>query len=479
MSDQTTTRDSELDPDDGGGLKRSITGRLLFFYVLGDVLGSGIYVLIGAVSGAVGGAFWIAFAVGVTVATITGMAYAELVTKYPQAAGAALYVNKAFKNKPLTFLVTVVFLASSFAAAGALATGFAEYFAEVWELPPTLLVTLAFILLLAVVNYVGITESVVANMVMTFVEIAGLVIVMIIGIVYVAQGNADFGTLTEFDAGSKGPIYAIIAGVALAFFAMTGFENAANVAEETINPSKTFPRALVGGMATAGVIYVLVAVTAALVVPVDQLAKSDAALLEVVKAGVLPVSVGFMTILFAFIAMTAITNTTLVAVVTQARILYGMAREDVVPDVFAKIHPVRRSPVVGLVFSAAVVCGLLIIGTLLNNAGFGIDIVTRLATVTVVLLLFIYAMVIVAALKLRGHDETADTFRANTALLGIGLVGNALLLGYVVYDDPASLIWCAGLIGLGFVLFLIEYFRGSQDRPSGTRRGDSTLGKDA
>ena len=75
--------------DDGDGLKRSITGRLLFFYVLGDVLGSGIYVLIGAVAAAVGGAFWMAFAAGVTVAAITGLAYAELVTKYPQAAGAA------------------------------------------------------------------------------------------------------------------------------------------------------------------------------------------------------------------------------------------------------------------------------------------------------------------------------------------------------------------------------------------------------
>ena len=74
-------------------LKQGVSGRLLYFYVLGDVLGSGIYVLIGLVAGAVGGAFWAAFAVGVTVATITGLAYAELVTKYPQAAGAALYVN--------------------------------------------------------------------------------------------------------------------------------------------------------------------------------------------------------------------------------------------------------------------------------------------------------------------------------------------------------------------------------------------------
>ena len=141
----TSTDPALAEPGRTGGLKRSITGKLLFFYVLGDVLGSGIYVLIGLVAGAVGGAFWIAFAVGVSIATITGLAYAELVTKYPQAAGAALYVNKAFRNRPLTFLTTVCMLSASFAAAGSLANGFASYFQEVWDLPPALLVTLGFI----------------------------------------------------------------------------------------------------------------------------------------------------------------------------------------------------------------------------------------------------------------------------------------------------------------------------------------------
>ena len=99
-------------------LKRSITGKQLFFYVLGDVLGSGIYVLIGLVAGAVGGAFWIAFLAGVTLATITGLAYAELATKYPQAAGASLYVNKAFRSPTLTFLITICSLSAVFAAVG-------------------------------------------------------------------------------------------------------------------------------------------------------------------------------------------------------------------------------------------------------------------------------------------------------------------------------------------------------------------------
>ena len=184
-----------VDTDDEGGLRRSITGKQLFFYTLGDVLGSGIYVLIGLVAAAVGGAFWIAFAVGVSVAAITGTAYAELVTKYPQAAGAALYVNKAFGSRVLTFLITVSFLSASFAAAGSLAGGFASYFATLWAGPPALLVTLVFILVLSIVNFIGITESVVINMVMAFVEIFGLLIVMVIAIWYIAQGDADFGVL--------------------------------------------------------------------------------------------------------------------------------------------------------------------------------------------------------------------------------------------------------------------------------------------
>ncbi|SEC54892.1 Amino acid transporter [Nocardioides exalbidus] len=461
MSDTATA--PPLDEDDSE-LKRSITGRLLFFYTLGDVLGSGIYVLIGLVAAAVGGAFWIAFALGVTVAAITGAAYAELVTKYPQAAGASLYVNKAFGSRPLTFLITVSFLAASMAASGSLAVGFASYFDTLWSGPPALLVSLVFVALLVVVNFIGITESVVMNMLMTFVEVAGLLIVLVIGIVYVFQGNADFGVLTHIDTGGDfgSPALAVLAGISFSFFAMTGFENTANVAEETIDPYKSFPRSLVGGMVVAGLVYVLVSMAAALTVPTETLATSDAALLEVVKAGILPFSTDLMTTLFSIIALVAITNTTLVTIVTQPRVLYGMARQDVVPAVFAKIHPVRRSPWVGLIFSGLVVGSLLVIGTLVTEAGGGIDLVGRLATVTVVLLLAIYALVIVACLRLRGRDEHDQVFHASTPLLVLGFVGNVAILGFTVYDDPHSLIWCAGLLGVGLVLFLAEYFFGSK-----------------
>ena len=208
-------------------------------------------------------------------------------------------------------------------------------------------------------------------MVMTIVELSGPVIVIIIAIYYIIQGKADFGTLTDISVAGN-PALAVLAGVALSFFAMTGFENTANVAEETIDPHKAFPRSLVGGMVVAGLVYVLVSMAAALAVPTDQLAGSDVALLEVVKQGILPFSTDVMITLFTVIALVAITNTTLVTLVTQPRILYGMAREDVVPGVFAKVHPTWPQPV-GRAISGLVVAALLITGTLVLEAGGSLD----------------------------------------------------------------------------------------------------------
>ncbi|MFE1645791.1 APC family permease [Microbacterium sp. P01] len=476
--------DAAQDAPQRSELKRSITGKQLYFYVVGDVLGSGIYVLVGLVAAAVGGAFWMAFLVGVAIATVTGLAYAELVTKYPQAAGASLYINKAFRSPILTFFITICMLSANMAAVGSLASGFVRYFSGLVGIPEDAVwasagIAVAFVALITVINLIGITESVVANVVMTFIELSGLVIVVIIGVIALVEGVNDPSVLLQFSVSGGGgsEILAILAGVSLAFFAMTGFENAANVAEETIDPSKAFPRALIGGMMTAGVVYVLVSMAAALAVPIETLAGNT--LLEVIRADLFFIPASIMLVVFGIIAMIAISNTALVTVVAQSRILYGMARADVVPAVFAKVHPVRRSPYVALIFGGLVVAALLLIGAAIKSSQSGLpadeqlDVVDRLATITVVFLLFIYALVIVACLKLRGKDEGPETYRANTPLLFFGIVGNLAVLAYTLIDDPESLLWVAGLLALGLVLYLLEKFFGKKRlRPDGAQPGD-------
>jgi len=225
-------------------LNRAISGKLLYSYVLGDVLGSGIYALVGVMALQVGGAFWTAFAIGVGAAMLTGLAYAELITKYPRAGGASSFTHRAFNNRFLTFLVTFAMVSASLSAGGALSLAFGGYFLELLApviALPLLLTAIVFLIVLAFVNFRGISESVKANAVMTITEVSGLVIVLVIGLLVVFRGDGDLSRPFQFNEGN--PVTAALAGSVLAFFAMSGFENSANVAEEVQNPSRVFPRA--------------------------------------------------------------------------------------------------------------------------------------------------------------------------------------------------------------------------------------------
>ncbi|WP_311210774.1 MULTISPECIES: APC family permease [unclassified Aeromicrobium] len=426
-------------------LKRSISGRLLFFYVLGDVLGSGIYALIGVMAFTVGGAFWLSFVIGVTVALLTGFAYAELITKYPQAAGAALYTHKAFGNRFLTFMVTFCLLAATIAAAGTLARVFGgTYFTSFVEGVPVTLVAILFIVALSLLNFRGITESVWTNMIMTIIETTGLLIILAVGAVVVAEGDANLEQPFQLNDGN--PAVVVLSGVALAFFAMTGFENAANIAEETQDPTRNFPKALLGGMTLAGVLYMVIAFIASMVAPIDELAANegrDGSLLTVVQAGPIPVP----EMVFSAIALVAVTNTTLVSLVAQSRIVYGMARQGIVPRVFARTHATRRTPWVSIIFTAGLVCLLL--------ASADVD---RLAEVTVVFLIIVYGMVCLAAIKLRGTAVDHDHYSAPALILYTGVVANVAILIYTVRDDPATLRWCGAILAIGVAVYFLNAF---------------------
>jgi amino acid transporter len=263
------------------------------------------------------------------------------------------------------------------------------------------------------------------------------------------QGEADLSRPFEFKSGGN-EMLLVLAGAALAFFSMTGFENAANVAEETHTPSKVFPKALLGGMAIAGALYLVIAFVASMVVPTDTLAGSDGALLEVVKAGPIPIP----SAVFAAIALVAVTNTALVALVAQSRIMYGMAREGAVPRVFARTLPTRKTPWVAIVFTTVLVVALLVTAD-----------VERLASVTVLFLIAVYALVCVCALKLRKERVDHEHYRAPTAVLYAGLVANLGLLVNTVLTDPGALVTCGIMLAIGLALYLVNHVAVKREEP--------------
>jgi len=110
---------------------------MLLVFIVGDMLGGGIYALVGEVGAEVGGAIWTAFLLALVLATFTAAAYAELVTKYPRAGGVALYVDRAFRLPVPTFLVTFAVMASGICSASALARGFGGVYLSAFVEVPT------------------------------------------------------------------------------------------------------------------------------------------------------------------------------------------------------------------------------------------------------------------------------------------------------------------------------------------------------
>jgi len=379
-------------------LKRVISRNMLLLFVIGDMLGAGIYALVGEVGGRVGGAIWTSFLLAAVLAAFTAGAYAELVTKYPQAAGAALYANKAFRKPFVTFMVAFAVMLSGITSASTLARAFGGDYLGEFVSVPTVVVALGFMVVVAAINYRGIGESVRINIGLTFIEVGGLLLIIIIALGALFAGEAEASRAVEFTSDGSVP-FAILGGAGLAFYALIGFEDSVNVAEEAKDPERDYPRALFGGLFVAGCIYLIVSALASMVVPIDTLSGSDGPLLEVVQVGPLAVN----TKIFAAIALVAVSNTALINMIMASRIVYGMARQGIIPSTLGRVDSVRGTPLLAIVFTTLIAFVLIVTGDL-----------STLADMTVLLLLLVFAVVNAAVLILRRDPVDHDHFRIPT-----------------------------------------------------------------
>jgi basic amino acid/polyamine antiporter, APA family len=431
----------------GGALKRGIGPALLLFFVLGDIVGAGIYALVGEVGAVVGGAIWSAFLAAFVLAVFTAASYVELVTKYPRAGGSATYVNNAFRSPFVSFIVAFAVMCSSITSACTLTLAFSGDYLSQFVGVPTLLAAIVFLIVVSFINFYGISESVRLNVILTCVEIVGLLLIVTIGVAALGTGTGDPGRAFEFKEGA-GVLPLILAGTVLSFYALIGFDDSVNVAEEVQNPSRAYPRAIFGGLLIAGIVYLLVTFTASMVVPTNALAESSGPLLEVVERG--PLSIP--TQVFAAIALLAVSNGALINLIMASRVVYGMGDQGVLPSAFARVHPSRRTPWVAIVFTAGLALILLVS---LANSPSALD---TLASTTVVLLLSAFVMVNVSVLMLRSDPVDHEHFRAPTIfpILGIGV--SAALLIYTGITNISVFGLAALLLGVGLILWVLNVF---------------------
>jgi APA family basic amino acid/polyamine antiporter len=432
MSDETPAAGSTGGP----ALLRAIGPKLLLFVVIGDMLGTGIYALTGDVAGQVGGAAWLAFGGAFVVAMFTATSYLELVGKYPRAAGAALYVQRAFDTRFVTFLVAFAVTCSGLTSVAAASRAFAGYFQELYTAPLVLLVPL-FIVGLAAINLRGVEDSVKLNVVMTCIELSGLLIVIGVGAHALGQGNGDASHALQFNADGD-PFSLVVSGAALAFFALVGFEDSVNLVEETKNPQRDFPRAFFIGITIVGVIYMLVAFCTTALVPIETLRDSNQDLLEVVRIG----APWFPLALFSLIAMVAVGNTSLINLMMASRLLYGMSREGVLPPVLGRVHARWRTPWIAIVSTTVV--------ALLLASWKGVP---TLGGTTALLLLCVFALVNVAVLVLRRQPVAHAHYEAPTIFPVLGFVSCAYLASPWAGRDPAQYEIAGVLLLVGLGLF--------------------------
>lgn len=439
-------------------LHRAISRNMLLLFVIGDVVGGGIYTLVGEIGSEVGGVVWLPMLLALSLALFTAASYAELVTKYPQAAGAALYVNKAFHRRFLTFMVAFAVMSSGIASAATLARGVSgKYLPQLWTDTPVVPVALIFLVLIAALNFRGISESVKANVVLTLIEVAGLLLVIVIAVAALASGEGDLANAFTFDGHDGSIVGAALAGTALAFYALIGFEDSVNVAEEAKHPERDYPRALFLGILLAGVIYLAIGVLAPAVL--DRATLTDVEhgtpLISLATTGPLGVPAD----LFAVIGILALANGALINMIMASRLVYGMSVQGIVPQLFRKIDAGRRTPYAAILFTTAMAMALASSGS-----------VADLASTTVVLLLSVFTVVNVAVLVLRKERVDRPHFHASTIVPLIGVAASAGLLVVRVVDAPEQLLRAVLLLALGVVLWFVNHHATRHERVATAER---------
>jgi len=445
MSDTALPASSQ--PTAEPSLNRVMGPWLLLLFIVGDILGTGIYALTGQVAKQVGGVVWLPFVIAFVVALVTAFSYLELVTKYPRAAGAALYTHKAFGVHFITFIVAFAVMCSGITSASTASRAFAANMSSALGLGLSggvgiTLIGLGFMALVAIVNLRGVGESVKANVVLTCVELTGLLIIITIGAMAIMAGQGDVSRVLEFKATDDGGmVWPVIAATTLAFFAMVGFEDSVNMAEETKEPSRIFPKVLLAGLVITGVIYVLVSIAAITLVPPDQLAEGETPLLKVVQAG----APNFPLWIFGLITMFAVANSALINMLMASRLVYGMSREHVLPPILGKVHATRRTPYIAIGFTTLLAFALI---TFVGE-------VPALGGTTALLLLCVFTVVNITVLVLRKDKVEHEHFRTPTILPILGALACAFFAGPWTGRDMVQYNIAGVLIGVGVLLWLV------------------------
>ncbi len=397
-------------------LLRKITMPMLLFYGLGNILGAGIYVLIAEVANTSGMYAPFSFLVALVIVSFTALSYGELASRYPDAAGVALYVKKGLGSTNLSVIIGLTIALAGLISAATIARGFTGYLAELVPLPEWLAL-LGLITILGLIAIWGIGESVTIAVTITFIEIGGLLLILWIGLPVLptlAERAPELIPPLEWDVW-----YGISLGGFLAFYAFLGFEDMVNIAEEVKAPSKAYPRAILFSLIIATLLYLSVSLVSVLLLTPQQLATTDAPFATIYEH-----ATGNEGTLITIIGIFAIINGALIQIIMASRMVYGISKKGWLPSPLSYVNSKTKTPVVATLLVSAITLGFAL----------WLPLVT-LAKLTSFLVLIVFTVVNIALIRIkRQHPDPEGAYLVPFWIPVAGLVVNIIFLALQLFS---------------------------------------------
>ncbi len=401
-------------------LNRRLGLPLLVLYGLGTTIGAGVYALMGEVAGRAGMHAPLAFLFASALAALSALSFAELSSRHPKSAGEAEYVRQAFDAPRLAKWVGLLVVLAGSVSAATVANGFAGYLSELVVVPKFISIT-GMITILTLVAIAGIGESMIVAGMITLIEIGALLLIIVLGSPALADLDSRWHEILVLEA--PGEWIAVSGAGVLAFYAFLGFEDMVNVAEEVKDVRRALPAGIILTLIFTTAIYITLSTVCVLAVPPEEIARSAAPLALVYSrlSGQSPVGLGL-------VGMLAMVNGALIQIIMASRILYGLARQNLLPPTFGHVNSRTRTPVRGTI----------VIGVFVTALGLWFPL-APLALTTSFIALVVFAVVNAALLRIKHHDPHPEgVWTVHAAIPALALVATSAVFVFEIWRRTLS-----------------------------------------
>lgn len=408
---------------------------------VGVIIGAGIYILIGPATERAGGLVWASLLLASALCALTAFSYMELTSMFPRAGSEHEFARQVFPDW-IAFTTGWAMAVALVVASSAVALGFGRYLSEFVALDQRL-GALCLLFLVAIASMSGMQRAKWLVIFLSAIQVGGLLLLIVVGFHHI--GDEDLFTGNGFTG--------VLSGASVIFFAYIGFDEVITLAEETREPHRTVPRALLLALLISTVLYVVVAIVSVSVLGASQLATADQPLTAVMREAIGSRAADVVGV----IALATTTNTTLLASTAASRMMYSMGNTGHLPVRWAYVHE-RKSPrlATGAVIGSAAVLAVLGDLSLLAEAANAL-----------VYVMFLVVNIVVILLRIR-QPLTPRPFRISGSVGSLPVIPVLAIASTVVMSLQLELLPVLGAIALlvtGVILHIIGRYFSQRDTP--------------